>query len=295
MTDSLPIPLTSPLSNAQTTSIVNLVRRAAKTEILPRFRNLSSEAVTAKANRFDLVTDADNAAEAMLTRGIQRMFPHALVVGEEAASANSDLRGKIAEAELAFIIDPVDGTWNFSNGLAVFGVILSVTRFGKPVFGMLYDPIADDWIIAEETGAAELIRPLGAPRKVSVASGKELHELAGFMHFYLLSKKQQTEMATRLPAFVKVQALQCSCHEYRTLSQGGVDFLLSGTLNPWDHAAGVLICQRAGGVVRMLDGQDYNAGIETGFVLAATDEQTWAVLRDTFAFLLPSEDAPVPE
>ena len=87
MPDSLPIPLTSPLSRAQQTSLVNLVRRAAKTEIMPHFRNLGHADISAKADRFDLVTAADIAAEAMLARG-----------GEDSLSLARDALGRAIDA-----------------------------------------------------------------------------------------------------------------------------------------------------------------------------------------------------
>jgi fructose-1,6-bisphosphatase/inositol monophosphatase family enzyme len=57
-------------------------------------------------------------------------------------------------------------------------------------------------------------------------------------------------------------------------------------LNPWDHAAGVLICRQAGGVARMLDGRDYNTSITKGVLLSAANEETWTSLKDHFACLL---------
>lgn len=285
MADSLPIPLSSPLSPAQTTAIINLVRRTARAEIKPRFRNLPAGAVSTKSGRFDLVTEADEAAEAMLLRGLQRMFPHALVAGEEMAGRDAELRAKLAEADLAFIVDPVDGTWNFAHGLPLFGVILSVTRFGVPVFGLLYDPIMDDWITAHEDGPARLSRGMGATRDIHVSGGDSAEALSGFVHLYLLPEDKRAPMAELLPRFARTQMLRCSCHEYRLLAQGAMDFMISGTMNPWDHAAGVLICQRAGGVVRMLDGTAYNAGATQGYVLAAPTEDSWQALRDLFAFL----------
>ena len=286
MSETLPIPLTSPLTEAQQASLINLVRRAARAEIMPRFRNLGREDIARKAHHHDLVTEADTAAEAMLTRGLLQMFPHALIVGEEAASADPELRGKIAEAELCFILDPVDGTWNFANGLAMFGVIVAVTRFGKPVLGILYDPVMDDWIIADETSPARLARSLGMDRELKMAKAGPLNEMSGFIHFYLLPEDKQALMAAALPDFFRTQALRCSCHEYRCLAQGGMEFCLSGTMTPWDHAAGVLICQRAGGYAAMLDGSDYNASITDGYLLTAPDEESWNRLRDWFDFLV---------
>ena len=282
MTETLPLPVTA-LSAAQQTSLVNIVRRAAKTEILPRFRNLSAHQIDTKSGPQDLVTEADTAAEAMIARGILRLFPNAVVIGEEAAAANPALRQKAAEAELAFIIDPVDGTWNFAHGVPLFGVIPAATRFGKPVFGMLYDPMVDDWVIADDQSATRIAGAGRAERPVSVSKGGALDTLSGVMHYYLLPKEQQEKLAPVLPSFYRMGSMRCSCHEYRIMAQGGVDFTLSGVLNPWDHAAGVLLCQQAGGVAQMLDGRAYDIGIEEGFLLCAPNQETWDTLAEALA------------
>ncbi len=177
MTDSLPIPLSSPMTPAQQAALINLVRRAARAEIMPRFRNLAQGDITTKSGPHDLVTEADHQAEAMIARGLQRMFPHALIIGEEAVAAKPSLREDVSAAELAIIIDPVDGTWNFAHGLPLFGVIIAVTRFGRPVLGLLYDPVADDWIISDEATPTRLGAALGAERPAKVSSGGELSEL----------------------------------------------------------------------------------------------------------------------
>ncbi len=285
MTDSLPIALSAPLSPAQQCALVNLVRRAARTEVLPRFRTVSRAEAVTKSGPRDLVTEADHAAEAMIARGLQRLFPHAIIIGEEAVTAKPGLRDEIAGAELAIIIDPVDGTWNFVHGLPLFGVIVAVTRFGRPVLGLLYDPISDDWIIADETTPARLIAANGTARAATTSAGGALADLHGYIHTALMAQDRQEAIYPRLAALGQATALRCSCHEYRLLAQGAVDFILSDRLNPWDHAAGVLICQRAGGVARMLDGRDYTCALTEGLLLCAATEATWAALRDHFADL----------
>ncbi|RXV66158.1 inositol monophosphatase [Roseovarius sp. A46] len=285
MTDSLPIALSAPLSPAQQTALVNLVRRAARTEILPRFRSITRAEATAKTGPRDLVTEADRATEAMIARGLQRLFPHALIVGEEAVADRPELRDEVSEAEFAIIIDPVDGTWNFVHGLPLFGVIIAVTRFGRPVLGLLYDPVGDDWILADETTSARLVAASGVEHAATTAAGGALGDLHGYVHVSLMGQARQEAFYPRLAALGQATALRCSCHEYRLLAQGAVDFVLSDRLNPWDHAAGVLICQRAGGVARMLDGRDYNTSLGEGLLLCAGSEATWTALRDHFADL----------
>lgn len=286
MTDSLPIPLSPALTHAQQCMLINLVRRAARTEILPRFRNLARADIRTKSGPHDLVTEADHQAEALIARGLAAMFPQALIVGEEAVAARPDLRLDVSEAELAFVIDPVDGTWNFVHGLPLFGVIVAVTRFGRPVLGLLYDPVSDDWILADKTTSARLGAASGPERPARVSAGGPLDQLQGYLHYYLMSQARQERLAPLLPALARCIALRCSCHEYRLLAQGAVDFVMSDVLNPWDHAAGVLACQRAGGVARMLDGKDYTTAILNGVLLSAANEDTWHRLRDHFACLL---------
>lgn len=291
MTETLPMPITAPLTHAQRTQLINLVRRAARTEILPRFRALRGDEIDTKSGPDDLVTEADRNAEAMIARGIARAFPNALIVGEEAVAKHPELWDEIDSADLAFIIDPVDGTWNFANGLGVFGVIIAVTRFGRPVFGLLYDPILDDWIIADEENAAEFVRKNRPAARVHVSQGGPIEGLSGYLPLALLPKDKQAEMAATFPDFNRVLNLRCSCHEFRMLAQGKMDFLVTGHLTPWDHAAGVIICRQAGGHVAMLDGSDYTAGQRGGYVLAAPDAATWTRLRDRFAFLLNDDAA----
>jgi fructose-1,6-bisphosphatase/inositol monophosphatase family enzyme len=291
MTDSLPMPVTAPLSSAQRTQLFNLVRRAARAEIMPRFRQLASYQINVKSGPQDLVTEADIAAEAMITRGLQASFPHALIVGEEAASANTALIDKIAEAELCFTIDPVDGTWNYAKGLPLFGVMVSVLRFGRPVFGLLYDPVLNDIVWADTEHPAQIQLPRRNQRPVTTSSGGQIADLSGFVPLFLIPEDKRAQAASVMPLFGRVWSLRCACHEFRTLAQGEIDFVLFPKLTAWDHPAGVIVTRQAGGHVAMLDGTDYRGDLKSGYLLAASDEATWARVRDVFEFLL---DAPLP-
>ena len=137
------------LTNTEKAQVRDLVRKTAKTEIMPRFQNLSAQDVSTKSRDDDLVTKADLASEAMITAGLESLFPNAVVVGEEAISKHSSLRTKMSDHEICFVIDPIDGTWNYANGIPLFGIILSVLNYGRPIYGLLYDPVMDDYIEAD--------------------------------------------------------------------------------------------------------------------------------------------------
>jgi fructose-1,6-bisphosphatase/inositol monophosphatase family enzyme len=286
MTDNLPAPLPPALTTAQQAHVINILRRASRAEIMPRFRNLAASDIAAKSGPNDLVTAADLAAEAMITRALRQLFPSALIVGEEAVASDPSLPDKIADAPLAFLIDPVDGTWNFAHGLSMFGMILCVTRFGKPAFGVIYDPTNDDWVIADSESPARLEGPLKAPRDLRVSMGKPIETMSGYIPLGVFPMDQRIKLAATLPGFGRVNSLRCSAHEYRMVAQGNTDFVLSGSLHPWDHAAGALICAQAGGHVEMLSGGPYDATLKNGYLLAAPDKITWNRLRKVFSFLV---------
>src|SRR3954467_15280549 len=108
---------------AQLSSVAALLAATARQEILPLFRNLGRNGVRTKTGPLDLVTAADEAAEVMITDGLHRLFPGCVVVGEEATSADPTRLQALAGAELAFVVDPIDGTANFAAGLTLFGVM----------------------------------------------------------------------------------------------------------------------------------------------------------------------------
>ena len=103
------------------TDVALMLRDASQAEILPRFRKLAAGAIRAKSSPMDLVTDADEAAERQITRALMDRFPECAVVGEEACAADPSLLNRLGGADLAFVVDPVDGTANFAGGVPLFG------------------------------------------------------------------------------------------------------------------------------------------------------------------------------
>lgn len=238
------------LTDAQADALIEAVRAAARDEIMPRFRNLDASDIDTKTGPQDLVTIADREAERAITEAARAILPGALIVGEEAAADDPSLTGKLADAETAVIIDPVDGTWNFARGLAVFGVILAVRMQGETVFGLLYDPVLDDWVMGRKGQGAWYCRPGAAPLRLAGPKPKPKAESILLTPLDVYPAADQPAIAARFPAYGQANSLRCSCHEYRLFAQGHVDAIVSPDAKPWDHAAGVLIAQECGHVVR---------------------------------------------
>ncbi|MEM0946351.1 MAG: inositol monophosphatase [Pseudomonadota bacterium] len=274
------------LDAKETDALIQAVRDTAKAEIVPRFRGLAGTDVDAKGAPDDLVTVADRASEIAITAAVAGILPSARIVGEEAVAEDISLLDGVGKPGQTVVIDPIDGTWNYANGLATYGVILSVVEDGETVFGLLYDPSGDDWIVAYRGGGAWFVRPDRDAIPLSVSRpGTDLGTSFGFVGLYLYNKPGQAKIAETLPRFRRTVSLRCSCHEYRLLAQGRSDFMLNGMLNVWDHAAGVLALEEAGGVARLLDGRPYAPAMREGLLLNAASEPLWDRLAETWAGL----------
>lgn len=264
-------------------------RTIAQEVILPRYRALATSEVETKTHRFDLVTVADRESEERLTEAVNSILPDAAVVGEEAVAADASVLDRV-NSDLAVVIDPIDGTWNFANGVNSFGVILAITAQGQTIWGGIYDPLADDWMVARAGSGAWFIASDGSTRSVSVGQGGDTAEdVSGILPFYLYHPEERQQLAQLMPTFRRMGTLRCSAHEYRLLADGREDFSVTAHLNPWDHAAGVLLLTEAGGVARMIDGRAYAPTLSKGRMLCARSETLWRDLQARLHFLAESE------
>src|SRR5690606_18302657 len=99
--------MTRTFTREDTRRIAAILADAAQVEVMPRFRRLTADAVHTKSSPRDLVTDADEAAERFITSKLSKLYPGAIMVGEEAAARNPALLNMLVDADLAFLIDPI--------------------------------------------------------------------------------------------------------------------------------------------------------------------------------------------
>ncbi|PKA39050.1 inositol monophosphatase family protein [Rhizobium sullae] len=266
-------------STVDVTALSDLLRRAAKAEILPRFRRLGSGDVRIKTEATDLVTEADEQAERMMKAEVAKRWPDAVFIGEESVAADPALLGKLQGADLAIVVDPVDGTFNFASGIPAFGVMASVVSKGETVAGIIYDPMGDDWVMAEKGGGAWLRRPEGEAERLSVATPVALEQMVGMASTGYLPKEKRPEILANLAKVRFLVNYRCAAHEYRTFASGHVHYLMYNKLMPWDHLAGTLICQEAGAHAARFDGSPYLPHHVGGGLLVAPDKASWELLR----------------
>ena len=129
--------MTGPIMD--TAAVTAAIREVADTEILPKFRALADDEIIEKRPG-DVVTVADRLAEQALTRIFRAANPDCLVVGEEGIYADPTPLKALPTADLAWVIDPIDGTRNFASGSPDFAVMVAEVRSGVTTRGWIWQP-----------------------------------------------------------------------------------------------------------------------------------------------------------
>ena len=227
-----------------------LMREAAERAILPRYQTLAAHEIDAKAAD-DVVTIADHEAEAILAEGLARLLPEATIVGEEAAHADPALLDRLGDA-LCWIVDPLDGTNNFARGAAPFGILVALAEAGETVAGWIYDPLSGRLCHAGRGKGAWI----DGERITSHATGGE-QPIAAISLVFMDPARREAVKAAVLPHYAVVDIPRCAAEQYPRLVLGVNDVSIFERTLAWDHAAGVLFVNEAGGKAARPDGRAY--------------------------------------
>lgn len=266
-------------SAAALAKVEQLVRAVARAEIMPRFRKLGTGDVAEKSGPMDLVTVADEAAEAALATGLSRLFPDCAVVGEEAATRDPSLLAQVGSAPLCFVLDPIDGTYNFASGLPLFGVMVAVMADGRTVGAVIHDPVGDDTAVALAGEGAWIVTPDGGRTAMRVAATAAPADMSGSVSWRYMPEPRRSRVCARLPLVGSSWDYRCAAHQYRLMAAGHCHYSIYNRLLPWDHAAGVLLHQEAGGYTATLDGRPYDPAVTEGGMICAPDRTAWDALH----------------
>lgn len=245
-----------------------LMRAAAEAVILPRFRQLEAGDVREKSPG-EVVTCVDLEVERLLTEGLHTLVPGARIVGEEAVAADPALLGR-AGSGAAWLIDPLDGTANYAAGREHFGVMIALVLDGIPQMGWILDPLQDRMCFAERGSGAwcngQTVR--------CAATSTERPAAALGTHF--LSPAQRNLVHAVADAHFDRRAVpMCAAESYWRLVLGDDAIMLFQRSLPWDHAAGALFVQEAGGHISHWNRADYCVGGPGTGILAARDHRLW--------------------
>ncbi|KMS76887.1 inositol monophosphatase [Streptomyces viridochromogenes] len=219
------------------------VRKAAAGEIMPRFRQLAAHEIDQKAGPHDLVTDADRLAEQYLTGVLGALLPGSVVVGEEAVHANPASYDALQGDAPVWIVDPVDGTRQFVHGDPGFCTLVALAQHGVLLASWTYAPARDQ--------LATAIRGKGA-----YLDGERLHSGApepgrdldiATSHPDYTTDEQKRALLGLWTDGVRPRACGSAGLEYLAIARGELDATAFSWEAAWDHAAGILLVEEAGG------------------------------------------------
>ena len=256
------------------------VRKAAAAEVMPRFRRLAAHEVDQKAGPHDLVTDADRLAEQYLTEALGALLPGSVVVGEEAVHANPASYEAIQGDTPVWIVDPVDGTRQFVHGDPGFCMLVALAKSGVLLASWTYAPARDQLATAIRGRGAFLDGERlhsGAP-----APGRDL-QVATSHPDYTTEDQKRALLGLRADG-VAPRACGSAGLEYLAVARGELDAVAFSWEAAWDHAAGLLLVEEAGGAHLTLTGEPFRiTGGNTLPFTAARDTATAGRVRGLLA------------
>jgi fructose-1,6-bisphosphatase/inositol monophosphatase family enzyme len=253
--------------------VADMLRDVAATEVMPRFKNLADGDVREK-NPGDFVTIADEASEKALSALLSAYLPGSIVVGEEAVAKDETVLERLKSDKPVWVIDPIDGTYNFAHGRSHFGILVSLVQSGVTQYGWVYDCPQERMAIAIKGGGATINGGPVQMRK-SAATPDQMTGMGGgaqAWHFEAVNGQ--------VKGIVNVRS---SLHDFLNLAGGDADFVVHiNKVTPWDHSATVLLAEEAGAYVR-LAGENIPFTpdmLRPCMLIAAADEARWKMLED---------------
>lgn len=244
------------------------MRDAAHAELLPRFSAVTRHVKTDGS----IVTEADHAMQQRMQRELVAQWPGYAFLGEEMAGDEQERLTRKTDRGL-WCLDPLDGTSNFAAGIPFFAVSLALLLDGRPVLGLVYDPVRDECFMARRgEGAWINDTPLGA----SALPPAELKRAIACVDFKRLEKPLAGSLGAQ-PPYGSQRNFGSSSLEWGWLADGRFHLYLHGGQKLWDYAAGWLILSEAGGHSVTLDGEEVFAlGLAPRSVVAARDSRLFS-------------------
>jgi fructose-1,6-bisphosphatase/inositol monophosphatase family enzyme len=258
-------------------AVTALVERVGQEVVLPRWRDLTDGDIADKGGG-DLVTVVDQAAEDEVTAGLRALAPHIPVIGEEATASNPELVDGMGDEPAVFVVDPIDGTRAFVDGLPDFAVMVALVVRGTPLASWISLPaLGHTWVAERGLGVFLDGAPFVAPWRPETPRAA----------LALTTRRERAELVDTgaragLPGMGVDHPLWAGRY-YTRFAAGEVDALGYWSGWPWDHAPGTVIVRELGGVVVAADGSDYRAAGHSGPIVVASSRGVADRMRSVIA------------
>ncbi|MFA6392040.1 MAG: inositol monophosphatase family protein [Patescibacteria group bacterium] len=222
--------------------------REAGASLLKRFHNISSKDVQFK-DKHEIVTSEDYRAEKIVLKHIKKNYPDHSVLSEEGG-------GKKRKSEYLWVVDPLDGTTNYSMGNPLYAVSIAVFKNDEVVLGVVYAPFMKELYVAEKGKGAFLN---GKKLKVSKLSTVGESMLTYCHGHRTEDRKRAIAIYSRLKHDGRdIRQLGAASIELGFVADGRTETIVIPGAHPWDVGAGVLLVREAGGKVTDFKGNEWS-------------------------------------
>ena len=198
-------------------------------------------AIESKSNVTDLVTEIDKKSEEIITGHIRSRYPDHAILAEE-TGRNSQ------ESDYLWVIDPLDGTNNYAQGLPVYCVSIGLRYKEETLLGVVYAPYLDELFWATKNGGAYC-----NGKRIEVGQEEELNRCVlatGFPYDKGTHSLNNLDYVGRIvPQLRGIRRMGAAAYDLCGVAMGILDGYWEMNLSPWDVEAGILIVEEAGGVV----------------------------------------------
>jgi fructose-1,6-bisphosphatase/inositol monophosphatase family enzyme len=268
---------------AMTAEVERVIRAVARDQILPYFGRLEAGQIAEKSPG-DLVTVADRAAEEALTEALTRMVPGSVVVGEEAVADDSTTLHRLTGDAPVWIIDPVDGTRNFADSSPRFSTLVTLAERGELLASWSYAP-ALNFMATAVRGCGSYVDGDRIRARPAPPTLRYLDVTTTMPRWW--TPAQRAGMNALGHHGVSLSYFDTSGLEYVECASGRRTAMVLTWELVWDHAAGVLLVNEAGGVVCAADGAPFRvAGGNALPLIAAPDAGCAARLHTAYVSIV---------
>jgi len=222
---------------------------AMQLQMLPE--SYESKQVSFKRNAADLVTRADRMSEEIIVGLLRDRFPDHGILAEEGTLHHGE--------EYRWIIDPVDGTTNFTHGLPLFAVSIGLEHRGQVIAGVVYHPPMDELFYADR-GQGAVLRANGTDLALAVSDVGGVGEavVATGLPYDIRETGVNVANISRLARIAReVRILGAAALHLAYVAAGRIEAFWEPALNPWDLAAGALLVEEAGGRLSHMSGAPF--------------------------------------
>lgn len=256
-------------------SVLEILEQASRDIVMPYYKNLQAHQIDEKTPG-DLVTVADKLSEEYIAEALAALLPESKIVGEEAFAADEAVVDQLADDQV-WIIDPIDGTGNYAAGQPPFGIMIALAEQNETLAGWLYDPLTSRICHAVKNGGAFVN---GKP--VTVPEDHPDRPVAALATGFMTTDEREALVAAAEPYYEIVDIPRCAAEQYPRLVKGTNHISVFQRTLPWDHAAGLLFLNEAGGKCARWDGSAYRPADSIKGLLGASSPKLWDEAAERF-------------